>query len=727
MASIAKTAEQHDTSRTSESRNLRRVACCLTIAGGQLWAAYFAKVKSLIESGQYRPICFAKKRRYDETPLRIRIEEEEKNLALPEAPTEGQVGVAGKVLQTEFEIMMLLEDIQNCHFFQVVGKAPTWLQVLSTTRAECIKHAQLQIEDNIANLQEIAKMFPMCCNLPCTDMHSSNICVEKSFQHDNPNWVDWHSHCLIHKLGRCVKSMMSLVEGHVSGVLAIGKSLEFAGTTKLLRKHLADILVERVEVHIATPQSTHYREAIYDLLLGFTNTTSRKQKTKPLLKKKQRFILEHLMNGDIQIEDAVRFCASQRLDRQVLLRMMHMFVVPALVPHACPTINRSSFLGYENAIHWCALLASHHNLLTPLLLRFYGVKSEPKANPPAKSNPLANSWMGLALANISAYAHTDAAEISTASALVDVAPTEKEEEATTQQQQEFDDKNIDWHAKKKATKAKASQYVASKPGDVLIVLSICMEPINHLTQAFIKLSAEGFDRAQERRVLRGQSRTFRVLECWRGKQIGQFNSDLEKLMKSIHPALPAAALTESMRSLMFRLLARAGSAVEHHVTSYHRGCPFSLFGVLEGDTDTVLETRPCMRDQLTTTVLKKYPSEGSLLSAECMSLLVALATIIDIDILGIEARHSATRRLVVAKSVQTWPIHMQNLSGEWVIRQHRIWKEFAQRGKPKGKMKPKKRRAYSRKGGGGGAWRAFCRHHLKGCSDSSSHIEFFQW
>ena len=717
LASISKVAEQHDTSRATETRNLRRVACCLSLGGGQLWALLLERLKVMMQSGKYRPVCFAKKRRYDETPLRVRIEEEKSSI-LPEAPTEGQTGVAGKILQTEFTLSILLQNRQTNEFLQLVGKAPTWLQVLTATTAECVKHAQQQIESNIENLFDVAELFPLCFSLPCTDMHPSNICVEKSFQHDNPKFASFHAYCLIHKIGRCIKSTISLVEGHESGVLAVGKSLEFAGSTRKLRKILQEVLSERLQVCIGEPFEQPYREAIYNLLLGST-TTSRNQKSQPLLRKKQQYILGHLLNGNIQRSGVVTHVISERVSHDVVLAMLQKFVVPALVPHACPRINRSSFLGYEKAVQWCALLAAHHDLLAPVLLRFLGAKKSElkKDKETVETQSWEQSWTQVALAALkdgSPCKPVDAGEINDAG--MHGFTIEDDPEVETNQQHEHDDKNMDWHAQKKATKKKAAQYVSAKPGDVLIAICICTQPINSLMQAFIKLSSEGFDKEQKQRVAQHEQRSFRVLECWKGQQTQRFFGDLEVLLKSSHPALPSSALTESMRSLMFRLLARAGSSVEHHVSSYHKGCPFSLFGVLLGDT-SVLETKQCLRDELTHKILQSFPTEATLLSFESICVITSLATVIDVDILGIEARHSATRRLVVAKSVQTWPVHMQNLSAEWATRQHRIWKDAAQLGRADitKQSKPNKtRRKFSNKRGGGGPWRAFYRDAFKG-------------
>lgn len=408
--------------------------------------------------------------------------------------------------------------------------------------------------------------------------------------------------------------------------------------------------------------------------------------------------------------------------------MMKTFLVPALVPHACPKINRSSFLGYEHAFHWCTLLCATHNVFTPLLLRFYGVKDAQK-QARASSQSSAGSWMAVGLAAIansdSCHGHADAAEVQSAAPIVLAEDTN----TNPNEQPVDDDKNMDWHQQKKATKRKAAQYVASNPGDVVTVICICTSAINRLTQAFIQLSAQAFDKKQHRRVLEGTSRSFRVLECWKGDQVATFFGSIESLLKSVHPALPPTAFTKSIRTLMFRLLSRAGSSVEHHVRSYHRNCPFALFGVLNGDVSTVREMPPCMTDQLTKEILRRLPTEENLLPSECMSVLVAFATIIDVDILGIEARHSATRRLVVSKSVQTWPVHMQNLSAEWTIRQHRIWKEAAalgrcdqdQKPKPKGN---KKKRPFSKKRGGGGPWRAFFRAEFKELGHSSFFLVF---
>ena len=249
-------------------------------------------------------------------------------------------------------------------------------------------------------------------------------------------------------------------------------------------------------------------------------------------------------------------------------------------------------------------------------------------------------------------------------------------------------------------------------------------------QSFIKIAAESFDKQQDRKVLQGEQRTYRILECWKGDQVRTFFAKIQKLLSEPQVAIPSCAFTESSRTLIFRMLARAGSVVEQVVAHQHRGCPFTLFAALIGCVHEVLSVDPCMQDELTQKFLSVYGEQG-LNSEEAQNSLAALARIIEIDILAIEAKHSSTRRLVVLKSTQTWPIHMQNLSAEWTIRQHKIGRASFDVGhsnlKQKNKIHRKRTwRKVSTRQGGGGPWRAFIRHKFSGHAGKPSKSEIRQ-
>ena len=97
-----------------------------------------------------------------------------------------------------------------------------------------------------------------------------------------------------------------------------------------------------------------------------------------------------------------------------------------------------------------------------------------------------------------------------------------------------------------------------------------------------------------------------------------------------------------------------------------------------------------MRDQLTNFFCDRFRTESAMMSEEAKAMRSCLASLIFIDILGVESRHASSRRVVNQRSVQTWSLGARNLSAEWVTRQHMILREAF---KPKSEQKqvPKRR------------------------------------
>lgn len=629
-----------------------RVACALVGTSGAMWGRFLHTIVNLIESGEYEPLAIMKMRRYDETSLKVRVHEQPH--PTPMRPDSSQVestSAPSKIFQTEFKISCLVQRKSDGAILQFVGRVPTWLQNVDCCTAQTILAVQKSLEDVVPNLEEIQKAFPLRVSMPCTDRHASNIAAENLLQLERPGWEKLHTFCSVHRVSTCTKSTLSLVDGHISGVLAIGQCLQFAGSTQTLRKLLYEIIQERLVVRYGEPTSVKHREFIYNMFLNSDVSTIRSQRVHKYLRKKQRYILNALLNGDIQQDGVVlHYCVPLR-DRSAVLADIWRYAIPALVPHRCPRVNRGSFLGHEAAICWVGLIESHHGLLQPLLFKFCGYRPIPPEPKPSRGFA---SW-GRALKNSACSQSNPDTEVGAVGlALVETQPQDSV-------QNEQVDENLTWAELNRATKRKAALYIASSPGPALVVLQWGLSPLQRLMMDYIFLSSKKWDATQNKASINGEKRSFRILELYQ---------TLGHMFHTAPEHFPVRALKLSFQALCFRLLSRAGSSVETLVVDVHKCCPYKLFGILCGKVAEVLETPECMQDGLMQTFVGQFPTFDEIVSKRSIAMLSSLAEVAQVDILTIEARHSATRRLVHVKSTQTWALQFSQLSAEWTVRQH---------------------------------------------------------
>ena len=728
VSSATVLAKQSEDSIRQISRNERRVAASVIEVSGHVWASCLHMIRNLIQHEGWEGLVIAKKRRYDETPLSVRLAGDAKD------ESSDNTGVKAKILQSEYTLMVLVYHAARDQYVHFEGRLPTWLQVIESCTANIIRRAQLDIESIVQNLHLVAECFLLRATLPCTDRHPSNIACENQLCQEQKGWTLTHTFCTVHRCATCTKSALSLLEGHVSGVLSIGLCCQMAGCTKELRKHLSAILSERLEIRIGPPQCVEYRNEVYRLCLQ-TIDTSKKEKKKseksdkmPHLPKKQQLILDTLFNGDIQSTTITHWTTVPR-ERSEVLGAFDKYAVGALIPHRCPRLHRGNFLGHEKAFSWVALLALHHQLLEPVITRYcHFAQTVPKqvVAPPAEGvSSRSDSWKELQKRRANKGQQSDAARVQRPSMF-------ELPEATPKILQEHDnfDPDINWAEQNKANQRKAAAYAASNPGPILFVLLIILRPVGKRMQDFIFLSSDDWDDCQQASCLTVGARSFRVMELLDGKQTSRLMASVSRLLLVAPCQLPCSCLTSATRTLMFRLLSREASAVQHYMLDVHKSFPFKVFDTLNGRAEEVLAQEPCLRDDLANWILTRFTTREELESAKAVNILSSLAHCISVDILQIEARHSAARRLTIAKSCQTWTLPFQMLSAEWTNRQQvRMQSTSAQLAQQKQRSrvaKPnRKRKALgSKKRSGGGAYRAFLHLAWKGKNTSQAACEY---
>ncbi len=714
-----------------------RVAACIHEATSHLWSGFVQHIQHMLDREGYKGLLLIKSRRYDETPYKIRIgtaSEPSNNSSgtsstalVPatdghqEAPEDRskQEGVAAKVLQSELYVAALLHHEESKNSLLVSGKVPCPLQCVDRTTAENLLKCQLEHESQVP-LDMLSKSFDFCVCLPCTDRAPENIACEKGMMKLQERFIKTHTYCTVHKASTCQKQTVSLIKGHQSGLLAVALCMMQAGSRNTLRRLLKELLKERLQIRIGEPQAVEYRNAVYDLWLGgkdissavpCTSIKDNALKKSYVLRQRQRAILNHYCNGNLQENGVVVFMTKEYTVNlhEHILQAYDTYVIPALLPHKCPYFNPSKFLGIEEALCWVGLLCAHHQLFVPLMQKFCGHKAKPLQG--LDDLTASNKWAGL-LGRCAADG-----PLGQPDDIDWVEPDEPDEETAGPAGQS----KLDWHEQCKAKLKKALSWSMAHPGRAVFIMMICLKPLLQLMQSYMHLSSDLWDHEQEAAKAKGKPRSFRVVELLQAKQITRFMEDLSKSCHFASPALPVGECTSAVRACMFRMLMRAGAIVHQLLFVPHQNCPFRLFSALQ-DPTPVLETPPCMRDNLMKGFLQRFPSAEMIVSDVAQHVLATLAEFVQVDILRIEALHATSRRLINIRSLQTWSLAMSNMNAEWLIRRLVILRQkFTDvQDDRKGASKRVNKNAKMKRKGHGASWNAFVSRQCQGQKLSSS-------
>ena len=698
-----------------ETQRPQRIGAVIVEASSHLWNCFLEHLKVLITEKGFVGLILGRRRRYDETPYRLRVDEDDAvgNPGISSKSTTTSTSVV-KTLQTQFTCFALLFDPKSGNYTLFQGQVPLWLQVMESGCAEVLVQCQQKIEGLLSHYDEIASLFQLNSTLVATDRFSANLLAERVMQHEaKEKYLLLHHHCVVHKCATGEGKTLDLVSYHLSGLVATGASMRMAGARSVLRQLLFSIISERLEVRVGPPQAAGWRDFIYATFLP-TSPSERGSSEASIVAHRQKCILSHFLNGDVREKGTVVHWTLSRVDRTQVLEQFRLFVVPALVPTICPLLNRSRFLNFLESIRWVGLLASHHDLFAELMARYYGTSVAPLQAQQDKERPHASygrlSWE--ALADRISQSHQAFGQEPRASADMDFT-------AELTSQHVVDTENWDWGEYNKATREKAAKYAASSVGDMLLLISVVTAPLVGLMTSLVYLASEKFESDQDARAAQGLVRTSRIFQFANGELQEEFVQDLNVMYHEMPIWLPSDLHRTSVKVLVFRMMSRAGCIMHQLAFAFHRSSPYILF---TGTCRDVLNLKPCLQDQLTAFFVEQFPDEEALMSTKSQTMLAALASQIQIDILGVESRHAGSRRVVNARSVQTWSLAAANLSAEWTTRQHVIQRAKFQVTRPQEKPAPRKRRrklqdpGKKRKGfrNAGGAWKAFCRQYFQG-------------
>ena len=342
-------------------------------------------------NARFRPILICIRLRFDETPTRVRIldpcDDEVGSTACVDDLTKSQTSSSlhTKVMQTECGLGVLLYDSLLNKYNWIFGELPTSLRAVDSTNGQNTKQCLKDVIDSIPGIQDFAfkEDFKFCVRHCCSDAYSANFVAERLLTEEMPTWTPAHTLCDIHKLYTATKTSMATVDWDVSGLLNLSLALSGAGSISTLRKILAKLFGEKLEIVFedppTNPHANMYREALLDTFVPVKHVDAGRRK----LNAKRRYILRYFLNGNLSIGNETRLsldhycpfgcCASPSLTMSHFTK----WVTWALIPGAMHKFPRSRWTNYDRSIDWAGLLAGF-GLLQPLLWEFAGKPKVPK-------------------------------------------------------------------------------------------------------------------------------------------------------------------------------------------------------------------------------------------------------------------------------------------------------------------------------------------------------------
>ena len=647
----------------------------------------------------------------------------------------------------------------------LTGTMPTPLQVLDRQTARNLKMA-LEDSMKLPGLEDLAEQFAHKMFLFSTDEFSSNDLAEFCMQACRPSkWLRLATFCDIHKMATAQGKVFELTQAAISAVIHMSLSMVASGSVSKLQSLVSDIITSKFQLKIGKPQlseeAQRYAKEVLDIFLSVpddfavsvSDAVSSRQRLKYTTRLKQRVVIQHFCNGDMRDTSTITHFAQpgEYVDADHALQTFLKYMIPVLVPCACPIFPRSRWFGADAALDYLGLWSVAHGILPDVVAAWCGRQiPEPvtlqESNPALEDGSDDDGW-GF---DSDAKLGSEVLKVVGKAPLEDRVPAEREEpteqemdpERAPQEDEEARAKEsgeqtgFDFHAYHRRLKTSIFEWISRDVGSAfpgplpatqLVLMRQYMSPILKGLSTILFISSKRWNREQLLKVARGEQRQYRVLLGY------QCEEPLRVIQKVVHLLLsPPSGLLESewrkdISLLCFQMLSRLGCCIHQLMCWRLRKYPYKLFSALLGSehAEAIFSESRCMQDEVTQSLCEKFASPELFSSTECLKLIETIAIHAETDIGPIERQHTVSRKVIQTRSL-THPVALQTLSADWLVRQFvqhktdaftylffdstsavRKLKRKQQRNLKK-TLKPKKRR------GGGGAFRAFVSQRARG-------------
>lgn len=646
--------------------------------------------KSLLQ-----PLLFVRWRKYDETPLKLKVKiQAGKNSHACEG-TEGQQ----KLFVIEAGWGMCFRRIQGSEakLLAITGDQPTTLTVVEKNTAECIKKALEQLR--MPYDDKVDSTFFRCIDLSMTDECAANLRCERLLLGTRTGQRQslLHLSCDAHKIATIHTNTFALLRPWDSRVIRLALSVDGMGVQRL-RKELRLIIEEQLVVmYGARPKvdASRHRQGVFDLFITRSSPRERYRKN----------VLEGLFNGDIRKLGVVEHfeygcCAS----RQHTLAQMVEEGVRCLVPARFHVLSRSNWTGADRAIESIGLPAGVHGLLAQAYCRAFpssefgdaqvtgrGVMSSVASASGTPGGPVGSGGGG--------GAATDAPEPNAAG------------------EEQPHDVSI-WREEAHSRISQTRQWLSSDAfRDDMTIAQLLYRPQSLRMLRQLSTTGESWQREQQQAYIQTGTREYQICLAASGDDDFKLMGAMSQLAMDCGQWSMLQQRSEDVCLLLFKSVSRSGALALDLLERRHRYWPFKLFLLLGADREVVatqLADAPgCSLDAFTLGFRERY-CESGLVGELAIAELRLLAALCVTDTASTERWHSRNQRHSRSR-VWTHSYGLPALSAHFVGKRSRgspLPTDPAESGgkrrrKASAIQSAREEQASTQRSGAGGAWRAF--------------------
>lgn len=222
----------------------------------------------------------------------------------------------------------------------------------------------------------------------------------------------------------------------------------------------------------------------------------------------------------------------------------------------------------------------------------------------------------------------------------------------------------------------------------MLLLSLVLAPIHRLMHRTLEVSSAEWEMEQQATMALGGDRDTLLGLCAELRHEREADASLRAMLLSTDKwvAFVGQARCVAMQSSAYQLLSMVGCCLRFYVMDHHKSFPIAAFGWLldpEG-ISAAYDKVPCkkMLDRWTRSWCAAWATSEGLDSAAAKADLSATRALCFLDNAGIEARHAAIRREVVALGTQTHAGSFDDISSRFVLRSIRQRCELERRFAP---------------------------------------------
>ena len=542
-ASFTSEAANCGIDRKALKRTLQQSACYLVMMSGYAIGLLLSRLTDLAKGQRppHRPVLLCVRRAYDETPSRMTVKwltHEEQ--AKVRAKQEG----TAKILQTNLEVIALMQHVESKQFYSTRMRMPAWLQAMDRTTAEVTLRCQRDVLGMIPNLADFGERAKLHIHIANTDKYSANLKCERNLlralgiSENSANCAMSHYVCDVHKAHTCQSRTLSMVDGHISAIIATALSCAEAGSVRMLRASMARSLQDKLHVCFGPrPENDFnlsYRSAVLDAFLPLHKTRDdeterdlKRQQDRSCWSRRARVVIEFFLHDDLQNHNELWYhTEAWAIEKEHVHKLMVKYLVPILIPGLPPLFSRSRWNGFQDALSFFGLAEACHGLLRSTLLDYLRAKPTETTLPQAPQGPMALDDGGQGLAD---------------PLTAEAAEGEDEDAMSVRQQIEAVTGNVDWADLRLRMKVKVSTWLHVPVLPALVVTNHAVAPLSHLFQRMLSTGSTEWEKAQQTRVARGRPRTFQILEAARGVDMKQFRADMSAALHEQLVLIPTAS------------------------------------------------------------------------------------------------------------------------------------------------------------------------------------------